>query len=104
MDPRPSAPDDQELRTTLQRDLDGKRPAAAAPASTGRRILLALCWIGLVLSIGMVGAAVWFHFTMDDILRIPFVFITAGAGLMLGVPCLSYLLTGKFTGPPNPFF
>lgn len=67
-----------------QRDFEGK---------AGRRVLPVLCGIGLVLSIGMLGAAVWFHFSMDDILRIPFVVITAGAGLMLGVPCLSYLLT-----------
>lgn len=97
-------PDDRELRAILPRDFEGKGASSPAPSSTGRRILLALCWIGLVLSIGMLGAAVWFHFSMDAIIRIPFVVITAGAGLMLGVPCLSYLLTGKFTGPPNPFF
>lgn len=84
----------------LRRDLD----ARAAPRSAGRRTLRALCWVGLLLSIVLMAAAVWFHLHLDVIIRIPFVLFSAGGGLMLGLPCAYCLVTGKITRPLNPFF
>jgi hypothetical protein len=93
-------PSEQELRALLRRDLDTR----AKPRSTGRRAMRALCWAGLLLSIVLMAAAVWFHLHLDVIIRIPFVLFSAGGGLMLGLPCAYYLITGRISGPPNPFF
>lgn len=86
-----AVPNEQELRALLRRDLDTR--AASRPA--GKRALRALCWVGLLLSIVLMAAAVWFHLHLDVIVRIPFVLFSAGGGLMLGVPCANYLVTGK---------
>ena len=52
----------------------------------------ALCWIGLVSSVFLIGLGVWCHFNLDAIIRIPFVFISGGGGLVIGLYNLGYLL------------
>lgn len=65
--------------------------------------LRVLSWIGLVLALFLIGAAVWFHYHLDAVIRIPFVFIFGGGGVLLGFSCLIYILKGKFTGMVGPF-
>jgi len=54
-----------------------------------------LAWIGLVLAATLLAAAAAFNFTLDPIIRIPFVVIFGGGGLMIGLASLGYLLTGR---------
>jgi len=52
----------------------------------------ALCWIGLAASVFLIGLGVWCHFNLDAIVRIPFVLMSVGGGLMMGLYSLEYLL------------
>jgi hypothetical protein len=61
-----------------------------------RTFLRALCWVGLAFSIFLIGAGIYAHFTMEPLMRIFFVFIPVGGGLLIGLWCLGYLITGKW--------
>ncbi len=52
----------------------------------------ALSWIGLVSSVFLIGLGVLCHFNFDAIIRIPFVLVSVGGGLMIGLYSLGYLL------------
>lgn len=60
-------------------------------------------WVGLVLSLFLIYAAVWFHYNLEEIIRIPFVFIFGGGGVMLGLTSFIYLIKGQLTGINGPF-
>lgn len=59
------------------------------------RILIGLAWVGVVLSLGLLGAAVWFHLAFDPIIRIPFVVVAATGGLLIGLSCVGYINSGR---------
>jgi hypothetical protein len=59
---------------------------------TMKKFLDTVCWVGMVLSLALIGLGVWCHFNMDAIVRIPFVFLPVGAGLMIGLYSLERLL------------
>lgn len=48
--------------------------------------------LGLILGIGLLGLALWFHLQLDSILRIPFVLSCAALGLAMGLMGLLTLL------------
>src|SRR6266478_6526707 len=50
-----------------------------------KKLLNIVYWIGVAVSLALISFGVWCHFTMDAIMRIPFVFLPACAGLMIGL-------------------
>ncbi len=54
-----------------------------------------ICWLGLVASLMLLGLSIWFHVSMDTIIRIPFVLGTAVIGLIIGLNCLFRLITNR---------
>jgi hypothetical protein len=102
-------PTDEELRELLRRDIapprEGKRGSALFRPVTGvlRTVVRTLCWIGLMLSIALLGIGVWLFFYGEPIITTPFMMGALLGGIMLGAPCLGYLVTGKGTAPPMPF-
>ncbi len=59
---------------------------------TMKSLTRALCWTGLAASVFLIGLGVWCHFNLDAIIRIPFVFMSVGGGLMISLYSLGYLL------------
>lgn len=59
--------------------------------------LLGVAWVGLAFSLYLIGAAVWYHFNFDPLLRIPFVLFCGGGGLVIGLSSIGYIITGKFS-------
>jgi hypothetical protein len=57
--------------------------------------MVGVAWAGVVFSVFLMGAAVWFHFTLDPIMRIPFVVLFGGAGVMIGLTSLGYVIRGN---------
>src|SRR5258708_25017880 len=48
--------------------------------------------IGMALSLELISFGVCWHFTIDAIMRIPFVFLPVCAGLTIGLCCVEHLL------------
>ena len=59
-------------------------------------MLAILAWLGVAFSLVLAVAAVWFHFNLDPIVRLPFVLVCGGGAFMIGSSCVAYLLTGRF--------
>jgi ABC-type sulfate transport system permease subunit len=57
-----------------------------------KKLLNTVYWIGVAVSLALISFGVWCHFIMDTIVRIPFVFLPVGAGLMIGLYCVEHLL------------
>src|SRR6266446_4047728 len=57
-----------------------------------KKLLNTVYWIGVAVSLALISFGVWCHFTMDAIMRIPFVFLSVCAGLMSGLYCVEHLL------------
>ena len=55
------------------------------PLARMKKLLNTVYWIGVAVSLALIGFGVWCHFTMDAIVRIPFVFLPACAGLTIGL-------------------
>ena len=79
--------------------LEGNRAGFAADLGvrcyeigTMKSLTRALCWTGLAASVFLIGLGVWCHFNLNAIIRIPFVFMSVGGGLMIGLYSLGYLL------------
>jgi hypothetical protein len=108
-------PSDAELRELLRRDLEPRRdverprrgaepPQEVTPARrAARRIMRGLCWIGLAVSIVLLGTGVWLFFNAEPIIGGPMVAFTLIGAAFVGIPCLGYLKTGKLEIPPVPF-
>ena len=61
-----------------------------------KKFIRALSWTGLVVSVVLIGLGVWCHFNFDAIIRIPFVLVSVGGGLMIGLYSLGYLLKREY--------
>lgn len=70
-----------------------RKSGAASTSPSG--CLRVAAWIGLILSALLIAAALWFHVTADPLLRIPFVLVCGGGGILIGLGCLGYLVTGR---------
>jgi hypothetical protein len=57
-----------------------------------KKFLKTIYWIGVAASLALISFGVWCHFTMDAIVRLPFVFLSVGAGLIIGFYCVEHLL------------
>ena len=57
-----------------------------------RKLLNTVYWIGVAVSLALISFGVWCRFTMDAIVRIPFVFLPVRAGLMIGLYCVEHFL------------
>jgi hypothetical protein len=60
--------------------------------ATMKRFLNTVYWIGLAASLALISFGVWCHFTMDAIVRLPFVLLSVSAPLMIGFYCVEHLL------------
>jgi hypothetical protein len=54
-------------------------------SSSMKKLLNIVYGIGVVVSLALIGFGVWCHFTMDAIIRIPFVFLPICSGLTIGL-------------------
>jgi hypothetical protein len=50
-----------------------------------KKLLNIVCWIGMTVSLELISFGVCCHFTIDAIMRIPFVFLPVCAGLTIGL-------------------
>ena len=57
-----------------------------------KKFLNTVYWIGVAASLALISFGVWCHFTMDAIVRLPFVLLSVSAGLMIGFYCVEHLL------------
>ena len=57
-----------------------------------KKLLNTVYWIGVAVSLALISFGVWCHSTMDAIVRVPFVFLPVGFGLMIGFYCVEHLL------------
>lgn len=71
---------------------DGE-PAPPRPASPPWA--RALAWLGAVSGTLLVAGGVWAHFALGPIVSLPFVAILGGGGLLIGLACVGYLVTGR---------
>jgi hypothetical protein len=57
-----------------------------------KKLLNIVYWIGMAVSLELISFGVCCHFTIDAIMRIPFVFLPVCAGLTIGLCCVEHLL------------
>jgi hypothetical protein len=90
--------DDGEVRAMLAMD---RQPARGV--SVVRAVVRLFGAIGVAISSYLAYLALWFHLHMDPIVGIWFVGGCALGAAMLGLPSLYAMVTGRITGPGNPF-
>ena len=56
------------------------------------KLLNIVYWFGMAVSLELISFGVCCHFTIDAIMRIPFVFLPVCAGLTIGLYCVEHLL------------
>jgi hypothetical protein len=73
-------------------DMDYESPPPPPPQPAWAK---ALAWLGVACGTLLLAAAVWFHFALDPIMSLPFVFLSATGGLSIGLASVGYLVTGR---------
>jgi len=53
--------------------------------ASNKKLLNIVYGIGVAVSLALIGFGVWCHFTMDAVIRIPFVFLPVCTGLTIGL-------------------
>ena len=72
---------------------DTWQPAPDLPRPRGA--LRVLAWLGVLIGALLAAAGVAAHFLFDPLISLPFVVMLGGGGLMVGLACAGYLVTGR---------